>query len=172
MRQLLAILLFLSTPAFAQQTAEHPIHSLGFLAGEWNVVAEIRLSRDGPWETSEAQSLIHRAVGATILEEEYTGKKQGRVFSAKAWFANDNRTKKYQKVFVDSDHGVLVHYEGELLEDLLTLYTEFDLNGIRLKLRSQYKFVSEDEFTAESARSTDGGGSWDRTGTLTYKRKR
>jgi Protein of unknown function (DUF1579) len=156
----------------SQIISEEEFKPLNFLAGEWRIEVDARLSKQGPWEKSEQQSVIKKSVGNTIFEEELSGSRQGRTFIAKSWLANDNRTKLYQKTFVDSDHGVLVLYEGKLENDLLTLLKESEINGVRLMHRMQYKFISNDTFTIETARSIDKGLTWDRTGTSTYLRKK
>ena len=93
------------------------------------------------------------------------------MFTSVSLLANDNRTKLYQKVFVDSDHGTLILYEGKLEGKLLSLFYKFNLNGTDLTLRSQYNLISENEFTVESSRSTDNGVTWDKTGSSHYRRK-
>jgi hypothetical protein len=156
--------------AAAQHISEEALKPLNFLVGEWKVEVEARLSKSGPWEKSEARSVIKKIIGESVFEDEYTGTKQGRVLTAKSWLANDNRTRLYQKVFADSDHGVLILYEGKLEDKTLTLQTDLQLNDVHLLIRSQYHFISHDLFTIESARSTDEGKTWDKTGMLKYSR--
>lgn len=162
----LATSLFIS----AQYISQEELKALHFLTGNWSVAADVRLSKNGPWEKSQAKSVIKKSIGETIFEEEFTGTKQGRVLIAKSWLGNDNRTKLYQRIWVDSDHGVLMIQEGKLEDKLLNLLSTLDLNETKLTLRVQYKLVSDDLFMVESSRSTDGGKTWDRTGTLTYSR--
>ncbi len=144
---------------------------LNFLAGEWDVAVDARLSKQGPWEKSKARSVIKKAIGETIFEEEYTGTKQGRTLVAKTWIGNDNRTKLYQRISVDSDHGVLIVFEGRLGDNILTLYASLDLSGTKLIHRIQYSLINPHSFVVESSRSADDGNTWDRTGTLKYTRK-
>jgi hypothetical protein len=73
-------------------------------------------------------------------------------------------------VFVDSDHGVLMLYEGKMHDNFLDLYTELNPE-VDLLLRTRYHFISADSFSIESARSADQGKTWDRTSTLKYTRK-
>jgi hypothetical protein len=156
----------------AQHISEEELKPLDFLVGEWNVQAEVRLSKQGPWEKSDAKSVIRKIMNESVLEEEYNGTKQGHTITSKTLLANDNRTKLYQKVFVDSDHGTLILYEGKLENKILNLYYKFNLNGVDLILRSQYSLISENSFTVVSSRSVDNGTTWDRTGALTYTRAR
>lgn len=156
--------------SYAQHISKEMLKPLEQLVGSWNVEANMRLSKTGPWEKSNATSIFRKSVGESIFEEEYTGTKEGRVFTFQTWIANDNRTKLYQKVSVDSDHGVLVLYEGTLQKDTLSLQTQLQLTDYLLILRVQYIFISNDSFTVENARSVDGGKSWDMTSQFTYTR--
>jgi hypothetical protein len=171
MRSLCILFAFLSSlELFGQVISKEELKPLHFLIGEWAVEADMRLSKNGPWEKSKARSVIKMSIGETIFEEEYTGTKQGRALIARSWLGNDNRTKLYQRIWVDSDHGVLVVQEGTLENKLMTFQSRLDLNGTRLILRIQYKLLSNDSFAVESSRSTDEGKTWDRTGTLSYSR--
>lgn len=165
--------LLMQTYCIAQNIiSREELMPLNVLAGEWDVDVDARLSKQGPWEKSKARSIITKTVGETIFEEEYTGTKQGHSVSMKSWLGNDNRTKLYQRVAVDSDHGVLMVFEGKLENDLLTLHASVHLSEVRLLLRTQYRMVSTEFFTIESFRSLDEGKTWDRTGPLKYTRRK
>jgi Protein of unknown function (DUF1579) len=164
------ILLVCSFHASAQHVSKEQLKPLEVLLGDWKVEANMRLSKTGPWEKSVATSSFKKSVGETIFEEDYFGTKEGRVFTFRTWLANDNRTKRYQKVSVDSDHGLLVLYEGELQNDTLTLLTQLQLADFTLHLRVQYILTSSDKFIVENARSADGGKTWDMTSQLIYNR--
>ena len=156
----------------AQHNSQQELSALNTLIGDWKVKAEMRLSKNGPWETSEARSRIKKVIGETIFEEEFAGTKQGRVLTAKSWLGNDNRTKLYQRIWVDSDHGVLMVQEGKMEKKVLTLSSDIEINAQKVVLKVVYNLVNDNMFTVESARSTDEGKTWDRTGTLTYTRIR
>jgi hypothetical protein len=173
MKNLLVIVLcsvITGTTINAQHISAGALKPLDFMIGEWNVEVDARLSKQGPWEQSKGHSTIVKIVGGSVIQDQFTGTKQGRELTSVAMLANDNRTKLYQKVFVDSDHGMLLLYEGKLEGKLLSLFYKFNLNGVDLTLRSQYNLIAENEFTVESARSTDNGVTWDRTGTMRYTR--
>jgi hypothetical protein len=156
----------------AQHVSHEMLKPLEVLLGNWKVEANMRLSKTGPWEKSLATSNFKKNVGESIFEEEYIGTKEGREFTFRTWLANDNRTKLYQKVSVDSDHGVLVLYEGTLQNDTLTLLKQMQLPDFTLYARVQYILASSDKFIVENARSTDAGKTWDMTSQLTYNRIR
>lgn len=164
------ILLACSFGVSAQHVSKEMLKPLEVLVGNWKVEAKMRLSKTGPWEKTNATSNFKKSGGESIFEEDYIGTKDGREFTFRTWLANDNRTKRYQKVSVDSDHGVLVLYEGLLQNDTLTLLTQLQLTDYTLHLRVQYILESKDKFLVENARSTDGGKTWDMTSQLLYNR--
>jgi hypothetical protein len=60
MRSIYLILpcVWISSGIFAQHISEEELKPLRFLVGEWRVEVEARLSKQGPWEKSEARSAI------------------------------------------------------------------------------------------------------------------
>lgn len=146
------------------------LKALELLVGDWTIYVDSRLSKDGPWETSKAQSSIKKAVGDTILEEEVIGTRQGRQWIAHCWIAVDNRTSLYQWAFVDSDHGVVELYEGDMSSDGLILEKQIILPQSKVLRRIKYAELSPDSFTVHSLRSADNGNTWDLTGRSRYER--
>ena len=147
------------------------INELDFLVGNWKVEVESRLSMNGPWEKSTGSSLIRKILKNTILEEEFTGTRQGEPFLIKSIFGINNATNQFQKVFADSEHGVLVQYEGNRVNDTLFLQKNWlYANGNSVMLRVAYYKISADEFLLESMRMPPGATAWDVTGRMRYKR--
>ncbi|HEV8286407.1 MAG TPA: DUF1579 family protein [Chitinophagaceae bacterium] len=98
---------------YSQDEAKRRLKDIDFLAGEWKAHVEARLSAQGPWDTSEGRSIIKKAVNTTVLEEDFTGTREGKPFLVKSLVAVNNLTLKYQRIFIDSEHGTLVDYDGE-----------------------------------------------------------
>jgi Protein of unknown function (DUF1579) len=147
------------------------MRALDFLAGHWQVETESRLSLNGPWEKSTGKSFFQLTLDSTLLEEEYTGTRQGKPFLFKAFFAVNNTNYKYQRVFIDAPHGVMLDFAGEhsmhsVVFDKHHIYK----NGNWVELRVVYKKVSANEFTVESMRMPQGATVWDVTGRMRYKR--
>src|SRR5688572_14159067 len=171
--QLITVVLFLGClTAYPQQAFKdsNNLRALEFLMGEWTITVDARLSKDGPWERSEARSTIKKAIGNKILEEEVIGTRQDRDWVARCWIAVDNRTLKYQWAFVDSDHGVLELYEGDMSNDSLILQKEIIFPQSRVLRRIIYSNFSTDSFIVRSMRSADNGKTWDVTATSPYER--
>ncbi len=176
MKQLLSfcILCLLITQAFSQD-ADHKtkLDDLDFLVGNWKIDLDTRLSAQGPWEKSAATSTIRKTLKSSLIEEEFTGTRQGKVFLIKTLFAVNNSNNKYQRVFADSEHGVLIDFEGDRNKD--TVY--FDKtwtyeNGSTVKLRAKYYKLSKDEFMVVNMRMPQQATEWDITGRMKYTRAR
>jgi hypothetical protein len=172
MKQLLptCFLCLIITHSFSQE-ADHKINlnELDFLLGKWKVESSQRLSAQGPWEKTNASSIIGKTLNSTLIEEEFTGSREGKPFLIKTLFAINNANNKYQRVFADSEHGVLIEFEGEKNKD--TLY--FDrtwryTNGSTVKLRVAYYIISQNEFHIESMRMPQQATEWDITGRMKY----
>jgi hypothetical protein len=115
--------------------------------------------------------VIVKTVGSTILEENYTGTLEGKNFYTKNLLAADRTSGKYQMVFMDSEHGNLVSYEGEIKGDSI-IFDRFFIypDQSTVKLRWLYIRLSADEFTLESMRMPPAAVNWDITTKHRYKR--
>jgi len=156
-----------------QEPGQQLLEDLDVLVGNWNVQVEARLSAQGPWDTSAATSLIRRTVGSRILEEDLTGSRQNRPFTIKCLLAINNQTLKYQRIFVDSEHGTLIDFQGNKTGNDFVFDKEWTYaNQSKVKLRVLYEVVSPNEFIIENVRMPQGSSSWDVTGRMRYKRAR
>ena len=168
------ILCLIITYAFSQE-ADHKINlnELDFLLGKWKVESSQRLSAQGPWEKSDASSSINKTLNSTLIEEEFTGTREGKPFFIKTLFAINNANSKYQRIFADSEHGVLIEFEGIKNKD--TIYfdrTWLYANGSTVKLRVAYYIISNNEFHMESMRMPQQSTEWDITGRMKYTKEK
>ncbi len=165
-------LLFLTTTLIAQQVPTNKLEDLFFLTGTWKIITETRLSANGPWETTEASATVVKTVGGTMLEENYTGTRQTKPFIAKTLMAVNNQTQKLQRFFIDSEHGVIVDFEGGKNGDSLVFDKTWTYaNKSTVKLRVVYKLVSPTEFIIESMRMPESMTTWDVTGRMRYRKQ-
>ena len=147
------------------------LQKLDILTGQWDVKMELRLSAQGPWETSYGKSVIRKSVGASIVEEDFTGEHLGKAYFTRSMFAVNNMNMKYQLIFADSDHGVMIDYEGEGTDSSFIFdKTWFYTNQTSVKLRTVYTIISKNEFRVENMRMPQGATSWDITGRKKYTR--
>jgi hypothetical protein len=161
--------------ANAQQQNTSPCYhkeldGLDFLVGDWVIDANARLA-DGRWEQGPASSQIKRELSQCLLDERFNGSRTGRPFSALGIMGFNSVSGKLQKVWSDSEHGVLILYEGVRNGKEIILDTEILLNGNKVKLRNSYLEIANDSFRLESSRSHDDGKTWITVSKLAYKRK-
>jgi len=155
----------------SSQPAEPQLKDLDFLIGKWKVDVDVRLSAQGPWEKSVATSVIRKTLSDALIEEEFSGTRENKPFLIKSLFGMNNMNNKYQRVFADSEHGVLIDFEGLKRND--TVY--FDktwtyTNGSTVQLRVAYHMKSNDKFELVSMRMPQQATDWDITGRMTYSR--
>jgi hypothetical protein len=158
--------------SFAQE-AISKLPELDIMTGNWTVTTETRLSANGPWETNKGESVITKATGATLIEENYTGTLRNKSFFTKSLIAYDHFKNSFQRIFIDSEHGVLVDYTGEKRSDSLFFdktWTYPDQSTV--KLRVLYILVSANEFVVENMRMPGNMSTWDVTGRMKYMRKK
>jgi hypothetical protein len=144
--------------------------SLDFLIGDWVVEVNGR-SADGYWEQSSATSQIKADLSGCLLNERFAGSRDGRPFSALGIMGYNSVSGKLQRVWSDSEHGLLILYEGHRNGGEMILETEILLDGKRVKLRNAYLEITGDSFRFESGRSHDGGKTWITVSKLKYRRK-
>ena len=154
-----------------ESEAKKKLQDIDFLAGEWKVNVEARLSAKGAWDTSQGRSVIIKTVRSTVLEEDFTGTRQNKSFVTKSLLAVNNLTLKYQRIFVDSEHGSLIDFEGEKNSNKLIFDKEWVYpDKSKVKLRVVYNIISPDQFIVESMRMPANDTSWDITGRMKYTR--
>lgn len=170
---LAAAILLVTIPAIAQHdgSARDKLKALDFLVGTWAVDVQARLSMQGPWENSKATSVIKKTLDNTLIEEEFTGSREGKPFLAKTLLAINNQTDRFQRIFIDAPHGVLVDFEGIQEENKFVFdKTWVYANGNTVKLRAVYTIESTDSFTLETMRMPAGSTTWDVSGRSKYSR--
>lgn len=143
---------------------------IDFLIGDWTIEANVRLA-DGKWEQSSAVSKISPDLSGCLLNERFTGTRADHTFSALAIMGFNSVTGKLQRMWSDSEHGLLIIYEGNRKGNEMSLDTEVLLDGKKVKLRNSYLEIAKDSFRLESARSVDDGKTWITVMKLEYKRK-
>jgi hypothetical protein len=158
----------LNTHGQADSVQRRKREALYFLTGEWRVDANSRLS-GGVWEKSQGSSRFMLMLDSALLEEEYIGMRQGKEFRSKTFFAVNNLTFKYQRMFIDAPHGVILDFEGERegnkwIFDKLIKFP----NGNEVTIRVVYTKFLDTSFMLESMRKPKGTEQWDTTSRMTY----
>ena len=149
------------------------VRELIVLTGDWNIDVEARLSMQGPWESSKAMSTIRFTLDSSLIEEDFAGTREGKPFLSKTLFAVNNMTGKFQRMFIDAPHGVLVDFEGVQSGDSLVFDKSFQYgNGNVVQLRVIYRILSDDRIVMESMRMAQNSPAWDVNARMRYTRVR
>lgn len=176
MKRILAVyILFGAQFGIAQhiETHKEKLSKIDFLLGEWNVEVAARLSAQGPWEKSKGFAVIQKTLDSALIEEDFIGTRERKAFLTKTLIAVNNQTNKFQRTFIDSPHGTLIDYEGQLEGNQLTFDKIWTYaNGSTVKLRTVYKKLSSDLLLVESMRMPQGESTWDTTTKMNYTRKK
>ncbi len=106
-----------------------------------------------------------------MFSEVIIGKREDHVFEARSHFTYNAITKKFQKLWIDSEHGWMVLYEGNKEEGLVIFMTEITVRDQVVKFRHRYSLEDPDSFSMFSERSRDGGENWITTWEIQYKRQ-
>jgi hypothetical protein len=166
----ICVLIALTYKCYSQET-ETRLPELNTLVGNWNVRSENRLSSSGPWDLNTGKAVITKSTGDAIIEEDYTGILNNKTFYTKSLIAYNHFDNVFQRTFVDSEHGVLVDYQGEKKGDTLIFNKLWHYpNGSTVKLRVSYTLISPDEFKIVNMRMPDNNSGWDTTGKMDYIR--
>lgn len=153
-------------PCWHEEFAE-----LNFLEGAWEVRSTARLA-GGEWDTTVARSQIEVDLEGCLLVERFQGTRAGHEYEAVGLLGFNSIEHRLQRVWVDSEHGMLVTYEGESQAGEILLEYSMVLRGQSILLRHVYLNIGEATFTLESRRSTDQGQSWEVTWRAQYTRSR
>lgn len=142
---------------------------LSFLEGAWEVHSAARLP-SGDWDTTVARSNIQADLKRCLLVERFQGSRAGHEYEALGLLGFNSVERRLQRVWVDSEHGILVTYEGERQASEIVLEYPMVLRGQSILLRHVYLDIGEGAFTLESRRSNDQGQSWVVTWRARYSR--
>ena len=167
----MSMLFIFTTQHLHAQETKTRLPELDVLLGSWNIKAENRLSANGPWETNKGTAVIKRSTGEACIEEKYTGTLNNKSFFDKSIIAYDHFSNVFQRVFIDSEHGVLIDYEGIKNADTIFFDKTWTYpNKSTVKLRVVYTILSPNEFTIENMRMPENTFEWDVTGKMHFTR--
>jgi Protein of unknown function (DUF1579) len=138
--------------------------------GTWRVTIVARQSPRGRWDKTEGTAAIGADLMGCAFIEHLDAARDGRPLQLLSILTYDHAASRWQYTVTDTEHGRMQTYEGRRDGDFTVLFATLDIPGGRVLLRRRLKRESDDLFTWESARSTDGGRTWDITTRFEYRR--
>jgi len=179
MKQRLAALLALSlfllpaakaqAPANAAPACQRPeLQTLLPTVGEWNVQWTDRIA-PGKYAEVKATARVERDPMGCVLVEHFAGERDGRPFTALSLLSFGGE--KLERVWIDSEHGQFIHFEGAKEGDGVRFEWQRDLGARRLMLKHDVRAVQADSFVTETQLSSDSGKTWDLVSRAKYTRR-
>jgi len=142
------------------EDALSPERQFDFLEGEWDAVC--RVPRDGGWDeapgTMRATRMLDRLVSLEVFEGIYHG---GRL-QGLGLRAFNRETGEWEHTWTDTLQPAHFHvWKGRFAEGRIDLYAEWaDDDGSPVHSRLTWSDITPDSAHWESARSKDGGRTW------------
>jgi hypothetical protein len=131
---------------------------LAALAGRWSVDWSYLV--DGQLRTVEqATATIDVAAGGCAVRERLEGQLGGRQLAVNTVVAATNDDT-LQRVYIDSDHGTLLMFEGSSSGDAIRFLWRRDLGTRQQLVRHEYLALSGASFATETQMSPNDGVEW------------
>ncbi|HEY9422708.1 MAG TPA: hypothetical protein VIW92_14940 [Thermoanaerobaculia bacterium] len=101
--------------------------------------------------------------------EHFVGERRRRPFTALSLLSFGGE--KLQRVWIDSEHGQFIHFEGARQGDTVRFEWQRALDNRHLMLKHDVRAVQVDSFLTETHLSPDGGKTWDLVSRAKYTRQ-
>jgi hypothetical protein len=151
-----------------------PHKALDPLVGDWNAEVKMWMAPDGPPTTTKASAKSTWVMDNRFVKQEFDGEFMGKPFRGLSFTGYDNAKQKYNSVWIDDMHTMMVTSEGEGKEGnkVITLEGSYDcpMTGEKDKASKQvYRIVNRDKHIFEM--HDPGRGANSKTMEITYTRK-
>lgn len=131
---------------------------LAALAGRWSV--EWSYTVDGQLRAIEqATATIDLAAGGCVVRERLEGQLQGRQLAVTTLVAAPSDDS-LQRVYIDSDHGAFLVFDGVSTGDTLRFTWRWDLGTRYQVVRHEYQALDRTSFATETHMSPNDGAEW------------
>jgi hypothetical protein len=165
-------MLFLVVAAAAAAAAPAPCTQHGWdkllaLVGKWTVPFTFRTA-PGQFEQGVARSHVRFGPVPCTIVDELRGTKAGKPVAFLS-VITISPTAKIERIFMDSEHGRLLHYEGELDGSLAGLSLDYPPNP-RFRARAELDLSNPKRPRITHLLSMDDGRSWQPVLIFRYRR--
>jgi hypothetical protein len=151
--------------------AVSPERQFDFLEGEWE--ATCRVPREGGWDEApghlQATWMLDRTVSVEVFEGTYHG---GRL-QGLGLRAYNRETGEWEHTWTDTRQPAHFHvWKGRFADGRIDLHAEWtEDDGSPVRSRLTWSDITPDSAHWESARSTDGGRTWERHWVIDIRRR-
>jgi hypothetical protein len=143
---------------------------LATLVGDWTVVWDWRMG-DSLLTVEDAHATITRATAGCTLIEQLEGRLRSAAIEVTSVIAAPTADS-LQLVYIDSEHGALLNFEGSAQGDTIRLIWSREAGQRRLIVRREYSEIRPHHFEVQALMSPDGGRTWILVHRARYERRR
>jgi hypothetical protein len=138
-----------------------PADALDFWLGTWHCT----------WPTGTGTNTIRKILDGTVVEEvfESLDSSDGSRLLGRSLSVRDSADGVWRQTWVDSS-GAYLALDGVLVDGRISFQREAVVEGVAVRQRMVWLDVTEDHFRWEWQRSRDGGGTWQVSWPLDYRR--
>jgi hypothetical protein len=155
-------------PAAAPACPRPELQAFLPLLGSWNVQWTDRIA-PGKYAEVKASARIEKDAIPCVLVEHFAGERNGRPFTALSLLSFGGE--KLERVWIDSEHGQFIHFDGAATAEGAHYEWQRDLGNRRLMLKHEVRALQAGSFLTETHLSPDGGKTWDLVSRAKYSRQ-
>jgi hypothetical protein len=161
----------LDLPAGPADTAS-PERQFDFLEGEWDAVC--RVPREDGWDEAPGSLRATRMLDRTVSVELFEGIYHGGPLKGLGLRAFNRETGEWEHTWTDTLQPAHFHvWKGRFADGRIRLYAEWTGDdGSPVLSRLTWSDITSDAAHWESARSTDGGRTWQTHWVIDIRRKK
>ena len=146
-------------------------HEFDFLEGQWDAVCRVP-SADG-WAEASGSLTASRILDGTVFHELFEGIYHGGALKGLGLRAFNRETQEWEHTWTDTLQPAPFHvWKGRFEEGRCDLHAEWSERGAPVRSRLTWSNVTSDSAHWESARSTDGGRTWEVHWVIDFRRRR
>jgi hypothetical protein len=143
-----------------------------FLEGEWDV--SCRVPRNGGWVEAPGSLKVSRVLDGLVFLEFFEGVYHGGMMKALGLRAFNRETREWEHTWTDTLAPGHFHvWKGVFQDGKIDLFATWDdEHGRPLRSRLTWSEITPDSAHWESARSSDGGKTWELHWVIDTRRRR
>jgi uncharacterized protein DUF1579 len=141
-----------------------------FLEGRWDAVCRVP-SPEG-WKEAPGTLTVSRTLDGLVFLESFEGLYHGGTLKGLGLRAFNRQTREWEHTWTDSLEPAHFHvWQGAFADGRIDLFAEWIEGGQPVRSRLTWSRITADSAHWESARSNDGGASWQTHWVIDFRRR-
>jgi hypothetical protein len=155
----------------ALKAAVDPERGFDFLEGEWDALCRVPTAEG--WVEAPGRLTAERALGGRVFVERFEGLYHGGRVEGLGLRAFNRETEEWEHTWTDTLAPAPFHvWKGRFEKGRSDLYAEWTEAGAPIRSRLSWSDVTADSAHWESARSRDGGKTWEVHWRIDFRKRR